>query len=68
MNKKISLPFSEAQIQRYSRHILLKQIGGVGQKEIMKKSVLVAGSNHVALFVSYYLVAAGINTLHVLSE
>ncbi|OGL42018.1 MAG: hypothetical protein A2161_12460 [Candidatus Schekmanbacteria bacterium RBG_13_48_7] len=68
MNKKITFPFSETQIQRYSRHILLKQIGGLGQKEIMKKSLLVAGSNHTALFVSYYMAASGVKKLHILSD
>lgn len=36
--------FSEDQIKRYSRHIILKEVGGAGQKKIREARVLVVGA------------------------
>ena len=41
------MDFTEAQIERYSRHIILKDIGGVGQSKILKSKVLIIGKGNL---------------------
>jgi hypothetical protein len=51
--------FREAQIERYSRHILLKEVGGVGQQKLLDACVLVVGSNEALGVAVAYLAAGG---------
>lgn len=54
---------SEEQIQRYSRHILLPGVGGVGQERLLASSVLIAypaDEESAALTALAYLAAAGV--------
>jgi molybdopterin-synthase adenylyltransferase len=56
---------ADGQIERYSRQIILPQVGGKGQEKLLRARVLVGGvgpSQDVALF---YLAAAGVGTLGV---
>ena len=55
--------FTEEQIQRYSRHILLQDVGVEGQEKIMDASVLVVGAGGLGAPVSLYLAAAGIGRI-----
>ena len=55
--------FTEEQIQRYSRHILLQDVGVEGQEKIMNARVLVVGAGGLGAPVSLYLAAAGIGTI-----
>ena len=57
------IDFTEEQIQRYSRHILLKDVGVEGQEKIMNARVLVVGAGGLGAPVSLYLAAAGIGTI-----
>ena len=57
------IDFSEEQIQRYSRHILLADVGVEGQEKIMNASVLVVGAGGLGAPVSLYLAAAGIGRI-----
>ncbi len=57
------IDFTEEQIQRYSRHILLKDVGVEGQEKIMQAKVLVVGAGGLGAPVSLYLAAAGIGTI-----
>ena len=57
------IEFSEEQIQRYSRHILLKDVGVEGQEKIMNAKVLVVGAGGLGAPVSLYLAAAGIGRI-----
>ena len=54
------LDFSEEEIRRYSRHIVLPEVGGTGQKHINHASVLVVGAGGLGSPVAYYLAAAGV--------
>lgn len=54
---------TEDQIKRYSRHILLPEVGGKGQKKISAAKVFIAGAGGLGSPVSLYLAAAGVGTL-----
>ncbi|MFQ5796216.1 MAG: molybdopterin-synthase adenylyltransferase MoeB [Candidatus Bipolaricaulia bacterium] len=55
--------FSEAQIRRYARHIILEEVGGVGQERLLDSKVLVIGAGGLGSPVLYYLAAAGVGAL-----
>lgn len=57
------IDFTEQQIERYSRHILLKDVGVEGQEKIMNARVLVVGAGGLGAPVSLYLAAAGIGRI-----
>lgn len=54
---------TEEQLVRYSRHILLKQIGIEGQQKIMSGSICIIGAGGLGSPAALYLAAAGIGTL-----
>lgn len=60
--------FSEAQIQRYSRHILLPEVGGVGQTRLLRSKVLVIGAGGLGSPAILYLAAAGVGTIGVIDD
>jgi molybdopterin/thiamine biosynthesis adenylyltransferase len=55
--------FTEDQVQRYSRHIILPNIGGAGQRKLLDSKVLVIGAGGLGSPVLLYLAAAGIGTI-----
>jgi len=60
--------FSEDQIHRYARHILLKEVGGTGQEKLLNSRVLVIGAGGLGSPVLLYLAAAGVGTLGVVDD
>ena len=58
--------FSDEQITRYSRHILLPEVGGKGQKKLLAAKVLLIGAGGLGSPVALYLAAAGIGTLGIM--
>ena len=63
-----SLEFNEQQITRYSRHILLDQIGGTGQASLIKSKVLVIGAGGLGSPILLYLAAAGVGTIGIIDD
>ena len=57
------MSFTEDQITRYSRHILLPEVGGKGQKKLSKAKIFIVGAGGLGCPVAYYLAAAGIGTI-----
>ena len=57
------MEFSEEQITRYSRHILLPEVGGKGQKKIAKAKILIVGAGGLGSPAALYLAAAGVGTI-----
>jgi adenylyltransferase/sulfurtransferase len=62
------MDFSDAQIRRYARHILLDEIGGDGQARLLQSRVLVVGAGGLGSPVLLYLAAAGVGTLGVIDD
>ena len=57
------MSFTEEQITRYSRHILLPEVGGKGQKKLAQAKIFVVGAGGLGSPVALYLAAAGIGTI-----
>jgi len=62
------MKFTENQIDRYSRQIILKKIGIVGQKKLLKSSVLIVGAGGLGSPISIYLTALGIGKIGIVDS
>ena len=57
------MDFREDQIERYSRHIILSEVGVEGQEKLLNSKVLVIGTGGLGAPAAMYLAAAGIGTI-----
>ncbi len=62
------MDFSEDQIRRYARHILLPEIGGIGQARLLASRVLVVGAGGLGSPALLYLAAAGVGTIGLIDD
>ena len=60
--------FSNHELERYSRHILLKELGGLGQRRIKDSSVLIIGAGGLGAPVIQYLAASGVGTIGIIDD
>lgn len=55
--------FTDEQINRYSRHIILPEVGGEGQKKLLESKVFLVGAGGLGSPAAFYLAAAGIGKI-----
>ena len=56
------------EIERYARHLVLREVGGPGQQKLRKSRVLVVGAGGLGAPLLQYLAAAGVGTLGVIDD
>lgn len=59
---------SEEQVTRYSRNIALREVGGIGQRKLLKARILVVGAGGLGSPVLSYLAAAGIGNIGIVDS
>ncbi|GAB4333135.1 MAG: molybdopterin-synthase adenylyltransferase MoeB [Desulfobulbaceae bacterium] len=62
------IDFTTDQLQRYSRHILLSEVGVEGQERLLESRVLVVGAGGLGSPVAFYLAAAGVGTIGIVDD
>jgi adenylyltransferase/sulfurtransferase len=64
----MNLDFSDDEIRRYSRHILLADVGGTGQAQLRAASVLIVGAGGLGSPLLLYLAAAGVGRIGLVDD
>jgi adenylyltransferase/sulfurtransferase len=62
------MPLSEQQIERYSRQIILEEVGGTGQEKLLSSKILIVGAGGLGAPAALYLAAAGIGTIGIIDS
>ncbi len=64
----MDLDFSEDELQRYSRHILLGEVGAIGQARLRAARVLIIGAGGLGSPLLLYLAAAGVGRIGIVDD
>ena len=59
---------SDGQLERYARHIVLKEVGGGGQRKLLGATVAVIGAGGIGSPAIQYLAAAGVGVLRIIDD
>ena len=68
MFSRMDLDFSDDEVLRYSRHILLREVGGSGQARLKAGRVLIVGAGGLGSPLALYLAAAGVGTIGIVDD
>src|SRR4051794_33809089 len=60
--------FSDGELERYARHIVLPQVGGIGQRKLREASVAVIGAGGIGSAVIPALAGAGIGRMTIVDD
>ena len=62
------MTLTDAQLDRYARHIVLKEIGGEGQRKLLAASIAIVGAGGIGAPAILYLAAAGVGRIRVIDD
>jgi thiazole biosynthesis adenylyltransferase ThiF len=62
------MALTEQQIERYSRQIILEEVGGTGQEKLLSSKVLIVGAGGLGAPAALYLAAAGVGTIGIIDS
>lgn len=62
------MSLSDDQVERYARHIVLRDVGGAGQQKLLASRVLIVGAGGLGSPVALYLASAGVGTIGIVDD
>lgn len=62
------MSLTDDQVERYARHLILREVGGAGQKKLLEARVLIVGAGGLGSPALLYLAAAGVGTIGVVDS
>lgn len=62
------MSLSDAQLDRYARHIVLREIGGEGQRKLLRARIVIVGAGGIGSPAIQYLAAAGIGAIRLIDD